>query len=504
MMIDLRGYEVWFVTGSQHLYGPKTLEAVAEHSHEIAMALGASSYVPVQVVFKPVLTTPEAIRELCLEANSTKNCIGLITWMHTFSPAKMWIAGLSLLKKPFLHLHTQYSREIPWSTIDMDFMNLNQSAHGDREFGFIGSRLRLDRRVVVGHWGDEEVQSDIGIWVRAAAAWADWQGAKIARFGDNMRDVAVTEGDKVEAQIQFGYDVYGYGVGDLVKAVNEASEADVEKMMQAYLDEYEVSASLRPGGERTESLRDGARIEVGMRNFLQAGNFKAFTTTFEDLHGLAQLPGLAVQRLMRDGYGFGAEGDWKTSALVRAMKVMSEGLKGGVSFMEDYTYHFSASGDKVLGAHMLEICESIASPSGKPKLDILPLSIGGKADPVRLIFDANTGPAIGASMMDMGQRFRIVANVVDVVPTDEPLPNLPVARALWLPRPNLKVAAAAWIYAGGAHHTSFSYSVTAEHLRSFAEMAGTEFLLIDEATCVEEFKDKLRWNDLYYQLNRAL
>ena len=463
-----------------------------------------SAHVPVQIVFKPVLTTPDAIRELCLEANSTKNCVGLITWMHTFSPAKMWIAGLSLLKKPFLHLHTQYSREIPWSTIDMDFMNLNQSAHGDREFGFIGSRLRMDRKVVVGHWGDDEVQSDIGIWVRAAAAWADWQGARIARLGDNMRDVAVTEGDKVEAQIQLGYDVYGYGVGELVKEVNGASDADVEKMMQAYLDEYDVSASLRPGGERNESLREGARIEVGMRNFLQAGNFKAFTTTFEDLHGLAQLPGLAVQRLMRDGYGFGAEGDWKTSALVRAMKVMGEGLDGGVSFMEDYTYHFSASGDKVLGAHMLEICESIASPSGKPKLDILPLSIGGKADPVRLIFDANTGPAIGASIMDMGQRFRIVANVVDVVPTDEPLPNLPVARALWLPRPSLKVAAAAWIYAGGAHHTSFSYSVSADHLRSFAEMAGVEFLLIDESTQVEEFKDKLRWNDLYYQLNKGL
>jgi L-arabinose isomerase len=503
-MIDLKQYEVWFVTGSQHLYGPKTLETVAEHSREIAASLGASAHIPVQVIFKPVLTTPDAIRDLCLEANSTKKCVGLVTWMHTFSPAKMWIAGLSLLKKPFLHLHTQYSREIPWSTIDMDFMNLNQSAHGDREFGFIGSRLRLERKVVVGHWQDEDVQSDIGIWARAAVAWADWQGAKIARFGDNMRDVAVTEGDKVEAQIQLGYDVYGYGVGDLVKAVNDASDADVEKMMQAYLDEYDVSASLRPGGERNDSLREGARIEVGMRNFLQAGNFKAFTTTFEDLHGLAQLPGLAVQRLMRDGYGFGAEGDWKTSALVRAMKVMSEGLKGGVSFMEDYTYHFSANGDKVLGAHMLEICESIASPSGKPKLDILPLSIGGKADPVRLIFDANTGPAIGASIMDMGQRFRIVANVVDVVPTDEPLPNLPVARALWLPRPNLKVAAAAWIYAGGAHHTSFSYSVTAEHLRGFAEMAGIEFLLIDENTGVEEFKDKLRWNDLYYQLNRGL
>jgi L-arabinose isomerase len=501
-MIDLNQYEVWFVTGSQHLYGPKTLEKVAEHSREIAGFLNGSTHVPVQVVFKPVLTTPEAIRGLCLEANSADNCIGLITWMHTFSPAKMWIAGLNLLKKPFLHLHTQYNREIPWAEIDMDFMNLNQAAHGDREFGFIGSRMRLNRKVVVGHWQDEDVQASIGIWTRAACAWADWQGTKIARFGDNMRDVAVTEGDKVEAQIRLGYDVYGYGVGDLVCAVNEASDADVQKLTEAYLDEYDVVPALQPGGERYDSLFEGARIEVGMRNFLQAGDFKAFTTTFENLHGLAQLPGLAVQRLMRDGYGFGAEGDWKTSALVRGMKVMSAGVKGGVSFMEDYTYHFSTSGDKVLGAHMLEICESIAAT--KPKLDILPLSIGGKADPVRLIFDANTGPAVGASIMDMGQRFRLVANVVDVVPTDAPLPNLPVARAFWLPRPNLKTAAAAWIYAGGAHHTSFSYSVTAEHLRDFADMAGLEFLLIDENTKLEEFKKELRWNDLYYQLNGSL
>jgi L-arabinose isomerase len=420
--------------------------------------------------------------------------------MHTFSPAKMWIAGLSLLKKPFLHLHTQYNREIPWAEIDMDFMNLNQAAHGDREFGFICSRMRLNRKVVVGYWQDDDIQTVIGTWTRAACAWADWQGAKIARFGDNMRDVAVTEGDKVEAQIQLGYDVYGYGVGDLVKAVNEATEVEIVQMMQAYLDEYDVAPVLCPGGERNASLREGARIEIGMRNFLKAGNFKAFTTTFEDLHGLAQLPGLAVQRLMREGYGFGAEGDWKTSALVRAMKVMSAGLKGGVSFMEDYTYHFSPSGDKVLGAHMLEICESIAS--NKPRLEILPLSIGGKADPIRLIFDANIGPAIGASIMDMGQRFRMIANVVDVVPTDAPLPKLPVARALWLPRPSLKIAAAAWIYAGGAHHTSFSYAVTGEHLRDFAEMAQIEYLLIDGSTSVEEFKEKLRWNDMYYSFYR--
>jgi L-arabinose isomerase len=501
-MIDLKQFEIWFITGSQHLYGPQTLQTVAEHSREIAAALGDSPEMPVNVVFKPVLTTAEDIRALCLEANSTNSCIGLITWMHTFSPAKMWIAGLTSLKKPFVHLHTQFNREIPWSEIDMDFMNLNQSAHGDREFGFIGSRLRLERKVVVGHWQDHEVQRELGVWARAASAWADWQGAKVARFGDNMRDVAVTEGDKVAAQIQLGYDVFGYGVGDLVKAVNDASDSDVEHMMQAYLDEYDVSQALQPGGEHNASLREGARIEVGMRSFLTAGDFTAFTTTFEDLHGLSQLPGLAVQRLMRDGYGFGAEGDWKTSALVRAMKVMSSGLKGGVSFMEDYTYHFSASGDKVLGAHMLEICESIAA--SKPRLEVLPLSIGAKADPIRLIFDANTGPAVGASIMDMGQRFRLVASVVDVVPTDEPLPNLPVARALWLPRPNLKTAAAAWIYAGGAHHTSFSYAVTAEHLSDFASMAGVEFLLIDEATQLDAFREKLRWNDLYYHLAKGL
>lgn len=501
-MIDLKQYEVWFVTGSQHLYGPKTLEQVAEHSKEIAAFFEKSSQMPVKMVFNPVLTTPDAVRELCLEANSSKACVGLVTWMHTFSPAKMWIAGLTLLKKPFLHLHTQYGREIPWSTIDMDFMNLHQSAHGDREFGFIGSRLRLNRKVVVGHWQDEETQREIGVWVRAACAWADAQGAKIARFGDNMRDVAVTEGDKVQAQIQLGYDVYGYGVGDLVKCVNESSDAEVDRLIQTYMDEYEVVEALRPGGAKHASLRDGARIELGLRNFLGAGNFKAFTDTFEDLHGLVQLPGLAVQRLMRDGYGFGAEGDWKTSALVRAMKVMNEGQSGGVSFMEDYTYHFSATGDKVLGAHMLEICESIAV--SKPKLEIHPLGIGGKADPVRLVFDANTGTGVCASIVHMGGRFRIVANVVDVVPTDEPLPKLPVARALWLPRPNLKVAAATWIFAGGAHHTGFSYSVTAEHLRDFAEMAGVEFLLIDQNTSVDGFKDELRWNDLYYHLNKAL
>ncbi len=495
-MIDLKQLEVWFVTGSQHLYGPSTLKTVAEHSQQMAAALDQSPNIPVRVVFKPVLTTPESIRELCLEANSAANCIGLVTWMHTFSPAKMWIAGLGLLRKPFVHLHTQFNREIPWGEIDMDFMNLNQSAHGDREFGFIGTRMRLERKVVVGFWQDEAVQKSLGIWMRAACAWHDSQTMKVARFGDNMRDVAVTEGDKVEAQIRFGYDVYGYGVGDLSRAVGQVGEQEVDQLVQEYLDVYEAAPNLLPGKKMHPSLREAARIELGMRRFLEAGGFKAFTTTFEDLHGLAQLPGLAVQRLMADGYGFGAEGDWKTSALVRAMKVMGAGFGKGASFMEDYTYHFSAAGDMVLGAHMLEVCASIAAT--KPRLEVLPLSIGDKADPARLIFDAQTGPAVAASLVDLGTRFRLIVNEVDVVPAEHALPRLPVARALWLPRPDLKTAAAAWILAGGAHHTGFSYDITVEHLRDFAEMAGIEILPIDAATRLPAFKNELRWNDVYY------
>ena len=502
-MIDLKQYEVWFVTGSQHLYGPKTLEQVAAHSQEIAQALSNSARIPVKVVFKPVLTTPEAIHTLCLEANAAANCVGLMTWMHTFSPAKMWIAGLSALQKPFVHLHTQYNAEIPWAEIDMNFMNLNQAAHGDREFGFIGSRMRLNRKVVVGHWRDDEVQISLGIWARAACAWHDLQGAKIARFGDNMREVAVTEGDKVEAQRRLGYAVYGYGVGDLVKVVNQVTDAEIDQLIAEYNDQYDVAPTLRRGGEQYASLREAARIEAGMRHFLKDGNFKAFTTTFEDLHGLTQLPGLAVQRLMGEGYGFGAEGDWKTSALVHAMKVMSTGLQGGVSFMEDYTYHFSQTGNmKVLGAHMLEVCASIAAK--RPALEIHQLSIGGKADPARLVFEAQTGPAVNAAMMDMGNRFRLLVNEVEVVSAEAPLPKLPVARALWVPQPNLKVAAAAWILAGGAHHTSFSQALTAEHLQDFADMAEIEFLLINRDTQLAEFKKEIRWNDVYYLLAKGL
>ena len=501
-MIELAQYEAWFVTGSQHLYGDDVLEQVALDAQEIAGALSESERIPVKVVFKPVLTSSEAILQLCTEANAAPNCVGLITWMHTFSPARMWIAGLNVLQKPFVHLHTQFGRDIPWSHIDMDFMNINQSAHGGREFGFIGTRMRLNRKIVAGHWQDPHVQDRLSTWMRAACAWHDAQGAKVARFGDNMRDVAVTEGDKVAAQIQFGYSVNGYGLGDLVRFMNDVTDAEVDQLAAEYDDSYVVQESLRPRGSQRPALRTAARIELGMRAFLEDGGFKAFTTTFEDLHGLEQLPGLAVQRLMADGYGFGAEGDWKTAALVRAMKIMAAGLEGGTSFMEDYTYHLDPAGMKVLGAHMLEVCETIAE--GRPSLEIHPLGIGGKSDPLRLVFDVPAGPAVNATVIDLGNRFRMVTNMVDVVAPDEPLPQLPVARAVWTPRPDLPTAAAAWILAGGAHHTGFSQALTMEHLEDFAEMAGVEFVQIDEDTELSTLRKELRWNEVYYHLARGL
>ncbi len=497
-MAQLKALEAWFVTGSQHLYGPETLKQVASDSQAIARALDGATAIPVRVVFKPVLTTPEAITALCQEANQSPQCVGLITWCHTFSPSKMWINGLRLLRKPVAHFHTQYNRDIPWSSIDMDFMNLNQAAHGDREHGFLMTRLRLDRKVVVGYWQDREVQRQLGAWCRAAAAWHDWQGARFARFGDNMREVAVTEGDKVAAQIRFGYSVNGYGVGDLVREVNAAPEADIDALVRDYEEAYRVAPSLRKSGSQRAALREAARIELGLRTFLEAGGFKGFTTTFEDLHGLAQLPGLAVQRLMAEGYGFAAEGDWKTAALVRAMKVMATGLEGGTSFMEDYTYHLDPRGMKVLGAHMLEICPSIAH--GKPAVEVHPLGIGGKADPVRLVFNTPPGPGLNAAMIDLGNRFRLLVNTVRVVRADRPLPKLPVARAVWVPEPNLPVAAAAWIHAGGAHHTGFSQAVTADILEDFAAMTGIEFLLIDQATQLAAFRKELRWNEVYHAL----
>lgn len=492
-MKNLKQFEAWFITGSQHLYGEEVLKQVDEDSNRIAAFLDQSETIPCRIVFKPVVKTPDEILNICTEANTSPNCVGLITWMHTFSPAKMWIAGLRSLNKPFAHLHTQFNRDIPWDRIDMDFMNLNQSAHGDREFGFICSRLRKNRKVIVGHWQDDSVLNALDIWLRAACAWHDWQGMKVARFGDNMREVAVTEGDKVEAQKQFGYSVNGYGVGDLVAAVNAVKDDQVDALVADYRRQYEVDAKAS-----LDTIRQAARIEAGMRNFLTAGGFNAFTTTFEDLHGLVQLPGLAVQRLMADGYGFGAEGDWKTAALVRAMKVMAAGMQGGTSFMEDYTYHLDPADMKVLGAHMLEVCPTVAG--ARPALEVHPLGIGGKADPARLVFCAPEGKGINVSLMDMGNRFRMIANPCKVMAPNTPLPNLPVARVLWKPEPDLKTAAAAWILGGGAHHTGFSMALTEEHLSDFAEIAGIEYLLIDRNTTIAGFKQDLRINETYYAL----
>lgn len=489
--------EIWFITGTQHLYGTETLLQVAADSEKIASSLDKNPVITQKIVFKPILTTPDSITEICLEANNSKNCIGLIAWMHTFSPAKMWIRGLSILHKPFLHFHTQLNRDIPWNTIDMNFMNLNQSAHGDREFGFIGTRMRLNRKVVVGHYQDAEAVDRIAVWIRAAAAYDDAQSMKVARFGDNMRDVAVTEGNKVSAQIKMGYSVYGYGIGDLVKVVNNVTPAAIKNLISQYGSEYELTKEVAG----SDTLREAARIELGMEEFLVAGNFKAFTTTFEDLYGLKQLPGLAVQRLMAKGYGFGAEGDWKTAALVRSMKVMSEGLTGGTSFMEDYTYHFDPEGMRVLGAHMLEVCPSIAL--GKPTVEVHPLSIGGKEDPARLVFKTQPGNAINVSLIDLGNRFRMIVNDVEVVKCPD-MPNLPVASVLWKPMPDLKTGAAAWILAGGAHHTGFSNSINSEYLEDLSGMMGVEYVSIDKTCDLSSFKKELRFNEVYYHISGGI
>ncbi|MEW9673930.1 L-arabinose isomerase [Ammoniphilus sp. 3BR4] len=495
-MNELKPYVFWFVTGSQHLYGQETLKQVEEHSLKIAEGLDFDPSTPYKVIFKPVLTTPDAIRKLCIEAEADDTCTGLITWMHTFSPAKMWIAGLSRLSKPLLHLHTQFNRDIPWSSIDMDFMNLNQSAHGDREYGFMGARLGVARKVVAGYWEDPEVRSRIGDWMRTSVAYMEGRTLKIARFGDNMREVAVTDGDKVEAQIKLGWSVNGYGVGDLVHRINDISDQEVNQLLDEYAELYEIPSDGNRTGYVWGSIREQARIELGLKAFLTEGNFGAFTTTFEDLHGMKQLPGLAVQRLMAQGFGFGGEGDWKTAALVRVMKIMAGGE--GTSFMEDYTYHLEQGNELVLGAHMLEICPTIAVT--RPRIEVHPLSIGGKADPARLVFNGNAGSAVNASLIDMGNRFRLIVNEVDAVKTEQDMPKLPVARVLWKPQPSLRDSAEAWILAGGAHHTCFSYVVKAEHLVDWAEMAGIECVIINKDTTPLAFRNELRWNELYWRL----
>ncbi|MFL5740243.1 MAG: L-arabinose isomerase [Flavisolibacter sp.] len=496
-MNKIKEQEVWFITGSQHLYGEETLRQVAAHTGEIVRFLNDSKKIPFPIVVQPTVKSTEEVFSVLQEASHNKKCIGIIVWMHTFSPAKMWIRGLHALTKPVLHLHTQFNRDIPWKDIDMDFMNLNQSAHGDREFGHIMTRMRMNRKVVVGHWKEESVLQQINEWTRAAAGWQDWQGARFVRFGDNMRFVAVTEGDKVEAEIKFGFSVNTHGIGDLVRTIEQTGDDQVQALLKDYETRYTLSKDLKKGGDQHAALREAARIEAGLRNFLEDGNYKGFTDTFEDLHGLEQLPGIAVQRLMDEGYGFGAEGDWKTAALVRAMKTMATGLEGGNSFMEDYTYHFDPSAALVLGAHMLEICPSIAK--GKPSCEIHPLGIGGKSDPVRLVFNVGSGAALNASLVDMGNRFRLLINEVEAVEPKHDLPKLPVARALWKPLPDLPTACAAWIIAGGAHHTCFSQNLSSELLQDFAEMAGIESVVIDRDTKIRQFKKELHWNEVFYK-----
>jgi L-arabinose isomerase len=498
----LGGLEVWLVAGSQALYGDAVLRQVDQNARAVASSLDRSEVIPVRIVQKPAMTSPDLIRQTCLEANAATACVGVIAWMHTFSPAKMWISGLNALQKPLLHLHTQFNRELPAANIDMDFMNLNQSAHGDREFGFIETRMGLSRKTVVGHWSDQSVVQRIADWTRAACGWHEAQRLNVVRFGDNMREVAVTEGDKVEAQMRLGISVNGYGVGRLMEAVGNVPETAAERLMEEYEQSYVLASELRKEGDKRASLRAAAAIEIGLRDLLESGGFGAFTDTFEDLGGLAQLPGIAVQRLMADGYGFGAEGDWKTAALVRILKVMAAGLEGGTSFMEDYTYDLVPGDEKVLGAHMLEVCPSIAA--SRPSCEIHPLSIGGKADPVRLVFNAAAGPALLASLIDLGERFRLIVNEVELVEPAQELPRLPVARALWKPKPDFASAAEAWLIAGGAHHSVLTQQLTLEPLVDLARIAGIEAVVIDERTRLDRFEQELRWSQAYYHLARGL
>ncbi|MFE1840002.1 L-arabinose isomerase [Streptomyces sviceus] len=496
------GQEIWFLTGSQGLYGDDTLQQVAQQSRQIAERLDAAPQIPLRIVWKPVLTDAESIRRLCLEATASDTCVGVIVWMHTFSPAKMWIAGLSALDRPVLHLHTQYNLSLPWPSIDMHFMNLNQAAHGDREFAHIESRVGVNRKIVAGHSTDPRVVRRVAAWTRAAAGRHAARTLRLARFGDNMRDVAVTEGDKVEAQLRFGFSVNTYGVNDLVAVVDAVEDKAAAELAEEYVESYDVVPALRPGGIRHDSLLYAARQEIGLRTFLTEGGFTAFTTNFEDLGGLRQLPGLAVQRLMADGYGFGGEGDWKTSALLRTMKVMGAGQPGGTTFMEDYTYHLGPGTPRILGAHMLEVCPSVAAD--RPSCEIHPLSIGGREDPVRLVFNAAEGPAVVVGLCDLGDRFRLTANAVDVIAPSQPLPQLPVARAVWTPRPSLAESAESWLLAGAPHHTVLSSAVDAETLSDFAAMTGVELLTIDEHTTTDQFAKEIRWNAAYHRLAQAL
>ncbi len=494
-------FEVWFITGAQLLYGGDAVVAVDGHSNEMVNGMNAAGILPVKVVYKGTVNSAAEITAAFKAADNDEKCIGVITWMHTFSPAKMWIHGLQNFKKPLLHFHTQFNKEIPWDEIDMDFMNLNQSAHGDREFGHIVSRMRRPRKVVVGHWQDKDALKKIAVWMRVAAAWADAQDMRIIRFGDNMNNVAVTDGDKVEAEMRLGYHVDEFPIADLVAYQDKVTDEDVAELVAVYEQEYKLAEDCQEGGANRGQVLNAAREEIALRRFLQDKGAKAFTTNFDELAGMDQLPGLACQRLMAEGYGFGAEGDWKTAALVRTMWFMGQGLPKGCSFLEDYTLNFNGSKSSILQAHMLEVCPLIAED--KPLLSVHPLGIGGKNDPARLIFTSKTGEGVAATIVDMGNRFRMIVNVVDCIKPKK-LPKLPVASALWIPRPNLEVGAAAWILAGGTHHTSFSYDLTVEYLADYAEIAGIEMVVIDENTTIDGFKKELRLNEVYYYINKAL
>lgn len=496
-MINLKQYEIWFITGSQHLYGEETLRQVDEHSKIMAESFNNASQIPLNVVFKPVVKTPEEILTLCKAANAASNCVGVITWMHTFSPSKMWINGLKALQLPLLHLHTQFNRDIPYAEIDMDFMNLNQSAHGDREFGFMLSRMRMQRKVVVGHWEDTSVLEQINQWSRVATAKYKMQTMKVVRFGDNMRYVGVTDGDKVAAEMTFGFSVNTHGVGDLVKVIGQISDAEIENLTQEYEATYSLMSSLAKGGAMRSSLIEAARIELGLKAFLEDGNYAAYTNTFEDLHGMRQLPGIGSQRMMAAGYGYGGEGDWKTSAMVHIMKVMASGMKGGNSFMEDYTYHFNPENPMVLGSHMLEICPTIAD--GIVKCEVHPLGIGGKEDPVRLVFNGAPGPALNVSLVDMGNRFRLIVNEVEGLVVTQEFPKLPTARALWKPQPSMEIGLQSWLLAGGAHHTVYSQNLTTAYLEDFADMFNIELVIIDKNTTIRNLKNDLRFNEIAFQ-----
>ena len=500
-MKGFENFEVWFVTGAQLLYGGDAVIAVDAHSNEMVKGLNESGNLPVKIVYKGTVNSAREVTDTLKAANNDPHCIGVITWMHTFSPAKMWIHGLQELRKPLLHFHTQFNKEIPWETMDMDFMNLNQSAHGDREFGHIVTRMRKNRKVVVGHWQDPEAQAKIAVWMRVSAAWADAQDMRIIRFGDQMNNVAVTDGDKVEAEMRLGYHVDYYPIADLVAVQIRVTEAEVDALVAEYEKEYDFADNCKAGGKDREKVRCAAREEIALRRFLEEKGAKAFTTNFDDLAGVDQLPGLACQRLMAEGYGFGAEGDWKTAALYRTMWFMGQGLPRGCSFLEDYTLNFDGKNSAILQAHMLEVCPLIAEH--KPKLEVHPLGIGGKNDPARLVFTSKQGPGVAATIVDMGNRFRLIVNEVECIKSKE-LPKLPVASALWIPQPDFATGAAAWILAGGTHHTSFSYDLTTEYLEDYADIAGIEMVVIDKNTTIPQFKKELRLNEIYYMLNKAL